>query len=62
MDLSDVLRLPSGVKALVALMLWPAIWAGISLASAFASDIIRHMRQRMAHSQVESRPYAHRHS
>ena len=51
MDLSDVFRLPPGVTILVAVMLWPAIWAGISLLAAFASDINRHMKHRMAHQR-----------
>jgi len=29
MSLSDFLRLPPGVKAVVAVMFWPAIWAGV---------------------------------
>jgi hypothetical protein len=62
MDLSDFFRLPPGVSVLVAVMLWPAIWAGVSLVSAFASDINRHMKHRMAHHGIGVRPYARRHS
>jgi hypothetical protein len=62
MDLSDVLQLPPGVKVLVALLLWPAIWAGVSLLVAFASDINRHMNRRVAHERVSGHhQYAPRH-
>jgi hypothetical protein len=62
MDLSDLFRLPPGVTVLVAVMLWPAIWAVVSLVSAFASDINRHMKNRMAHHGISVRPYARRDS
>jgi hypothetical protein len=62
MDLSDVFRLPPGVTVLVAVLLWPAIWAGVSLLAAFASDINRHMRRRTAHEQMPRHQYARRHS
>jgi len=37
----DFLRLPPGVKLLVVVMLWPAIWAGALFIGAFAGDVIR---------------------
>jgi len=62
MDLNDVFRLPAGVKVLVALLLWPAIWAGVSLFVAFVSDINRHMNRRVAHEGVSGHhQYARRH-
>jgi hypothetical protein len=62
MDLSDVLRLPPGVKVLVALIFWPAIWAGVSLLAAFVSDINRHMNRRVTQERVPGHQYARRQS
>ena len=59
MDLSDVFRLPPGVTVAVAVLLWPAIWAGVSLLGAFASDIIRHMNRRNSHKRVKGGSYEH---
>ena len=61
MDLSEMFRLPPAVTALVALMLWPAIWAAVSLSGAFASDINRRLKRRMEHKQVSGWQYSHRH-
>ena len=52
MELTDVFRLPPAVTVLVALMLWPAIWATVSLLGAFASDINRRLKHRMEHKQL----------
>ncbi|HUK34036.1 MAG TPA: hypothetical protein VLV86_09015 [Vicinamibacterales bacterium] len=46
MNASDFLRLPPGVKILVLVMLWPAIWAGALTIGAFAGDVIRHSKMR----------------
>jgi hypothetical protein len=46
MNASDFLRLPPGVKILVLVMLWPAIWAGTLMIGAFAGDVIRHCKMR----------------
>jgi hypothetical protein len=46
MSARDLLRLPPGVKILVVVMLWPAIWAGALMIGAFAGDVIRHRRMR----------------
>ena len=62
MELSDLFRLPPGVTVLVAVILWPAIWAGISLLGAFASDINRHMNRRIAQGRVAGHQFARRHS
>ena len=45
MNASDFLRLPPGVKILVVVMLWPAIWAGAAFVVAFIGDV-RRLRQR----------------
>jgi len=45
MTLSDFLRLPPGVQTLVVVMLWPAIWAGVSMSIALAGDRIRQAKQ-----------------
>jgi len=46
MSANDFLRLPPGVQVLVAVMLWPAIWAGMQLIVALAGDVVRHKRSR----------------
>jgi hypothetical protein len=38
---SDFTQLPPGIQILVVVMLWPAIWAGVSLIVTFAGDLIR---------------------
>jgi len=45
-EAADFMRMPPGVKALVLVMLWPAIWAGFQIAVAFGGDLIR---QRKGH-------------
>lgn len=35
------MRMPPGVKTLVLVMVWPAIWAGFQIAVAFGGDLIR---------------------
>ena len=45
MGASDFLRLPPSVMTLVAVMLWPAIWAGALLIAALARDLIRLTRK-----------------
>jgi hypothetical protein len=42
----DFLRLPTGVKILVMVLLWPAIWAAVSMIAALAGDIIRYRKRR----------------
>jgi len=42
---SDFVNLPAGVKIVVAVLLWPAIWAGASLAVTLAGDVIRQRKQ-----------------
>jgi len=49
---NDLVRLPAGVKVLVAFMLWPAIWAAVSFAVTFAGDAIRQAKKQSA-SRVE---------
>ena len=48
MGLADFVQIPLGVRILVLVMLWPAIWAGASFIVAFAGDVIRHRRERMS--------------
>ena len=52
-NLTDFFKLPPAVMGGVLLMLWPAIWAGASLAVAFAGDVIRrHRHTSMAHRKA----------
>jgi hypothetical protein len=46
MSASDFLRLPPGVKILVVVMLWPAIWAAALMVVSLAGDVIRQSRLR----------------
>jgi hypothetical protein len=46
MSAIDFLTLPSAVKALVIVMLWPAIWGGALLIVALAGDVIRQTKKR----------------
>jgi len=62
MELSDVFRLPPAVTVLVVVMLWPAIWAGVSLLGAFASDINRRLNRRVTQGRMAGHQYARRHS
>ena len=39
MTLSDWLNLPAGARLLVAVMLWPAVWAALLMARALVSDL-----------------------
>jgi hypothetical protein len=38
---TDFLRLPGGVQIVVAVMVWPAIWAAALMTIALAGDLIR---------------------
>jgi len=51
MNASDFLRLPPGVKILVLVMLWPAIWAGALMIGALAGDVVRHTKRRASPAQ-----------
>ena len=46
MSAIDFLRLPPGVKILVVVMLWPAIWAAALMGGALAGDAVRHAKRR----------------
>jgi hypothetical protein len=46
MTTSEFLQLPLGVKAIVVVMLWPAIWAAALMAVSLAGDLIRHSGRR----------------
>jgi len=52
MTFSDFLRLPPGVQTLVVVMLWPAIWAGVSMSIALAGDRIRRAKQAKSLAQA----------
>jgi len=41
MSPADFVRLPGGAQAIVVVMLWPALWAGIQFVVAFGGDVIR---------------------
>ncbi len=45
MRLSDLLRLPPGVKVFVAVMLWPAIWAAAAMVMALTTDNLRRLER-----------------
>jgi hypothetical protein len=49
--MNDFLRLPPGVKTLVVVMLWPALWAGALLIVALAGDVIRQSKLRTSPAQ-----------
>ena len=38
---ADIARLPVGVVALTLFMLWPAIWAAVTMTAALSRDVIR---------------------
>ena len=44
LNLADILQLPTGVRILVAVLLWPAIWAAVSACVALAGDLVRWTR------------------
>jgi hypothetical protein len=44
MTFADFAALPVGVKALVVTLLWPAIWAGVSMTIALGRDVSRQRR------------------
>ncbi len=52
MTFSDFLRLPPAVQMLIVVMLWPAIWAGVSISVALAGDRIRHAKQATSPAQA----------
>lgn len=41
----DFLQLPPGVRVLVGVMLWPAIWAGVLLIVALTGDLVRQKQE-----------------
>ena len=45
MSAINFLQLPLAVKVAVAVLIWPAVWAGALLAVAFAGDMIRRARK-----------------
>jgi hypothetical protein len=45
MSLTDVLHLPLAAKILVAVLLWPAIWAGALMIVALRGDLIRGIKK-----------------
>jgi hypothetical protein len=47
MTAADFVRLPPGILVLVAVMLWPAIWAATLMIFAFAGDV-RHNNRRVS--------------
>jgi len=53
MSPSDFLRLPPGVKILVAVMFWPIVWAGALLILALAADLIRQTKMQKAPARRE---------
>jgi hypothetical protein len=55
MSAEDFVSLPAGVQIAVAVMLWPAIWAGAQLAVALAGDVIRHAKTRTESGMDEVR-------
>jgi len=44
MTFADFAALPLGVKVAVVILLWPAIWAGVSMTVALARDANRQRR------------------
>jgi hypothetical protein len=42
----DFMRLPPAVRLAVVVLLWPAIWATVGMAVAFAGDVIRQTKKR----------------
>jgi len=56
MSLSAFLRLPPGVQTLVVVMLWPAIWAGVSMSIALAGDRIRQAKRAKSLAQAHGAP------
>jgi len=53
----DLLQLPPGVKTLVAVMLWPALWAGALFLIALAGDLRRQRHERVyARARSQPRP------
>ena len=46
MTLTEFAHLPPGVVLLVAVMVWPAVWAAAGIATALGSDVARAGRRR----------------
>ena len=46
MSLSDLLTLPTSVRIAVAVLLWPALWAGALFVYAFLGDVTRDRKRR----------------
>jgi hypothetical protein len=46
MEISDLLKLPPAVMGAFLVMIWPAIWAAVSLIVSCAGDERQHKRQK----------------